>query len=76
MAPPWLLNQPPRPPAARGRAHGRAVQRRWLDGRVDRFESVLAAARAIGRDRVVIYRLLEEGGTDYAGCTWHADGSD
>ncbi|HZZ27975.1 MAG TPA: hypothetical protein VFE46_08210 [Pirellulales bacterium] len=71
--PTWLRNVLPRPPHKRGRGKGRAVIRRWPDGRVERFAHVSSAARALNRDRVVMGRLLVSGEADYMGCRWFDD---
>jgi hypothetical protein len=71
--PRWLRSHIPRAPEQRRPGFGRAVIREHPGGHVERFPSVQAAANAIGRDRVVIMRLLTVGGPDFAGCTWRDD---
>lgn len=64
----WLRNRLPIPPLQRD--HGQPVLRFCPDGRVERFSSIRAAARAIGRHRVVVDRRLRNGRVDHCGCHW------
>ncbi len=68
--PPWLRSHVPIPPQRRGRGFGRPVVRCHPDGRAERFASVQAAARAVGRDPVVLRRRLFDRRADHDGCAW------
>lgn len=57
----------PRPHCGKG---GRPVERLHPNGTVERFDSITAAARVMGVDRMVITRRVCDGRPDHDGCTW------
>ena len=57
------------PQPHRGKA-GRPVERLHPDGTVERFDSITAAAQAMGVDRMVITRRVCDGRPDRDRCTW------
>jgi hypothetical protein len=49
----------------------RPIERRWPDGRVERFASVRAAAQIVGLGRNRVSRLIGKSGCSGCEATWH-----
>lgn len=68
--PPWLATIAPREPRGYGGWKSRPLLRRCPDGREERFASVSAAARAMGKSRMALHKRLLDGRADGDGCVW------
>jgi hypothetical protein len=68
--PAWLQTYCPLPPGD----YCRPVRRIRPDGQIECFPSIAAAARAIGRDRMVVKKRVVNCCIDCAGCRWEAIG--